>query len=471
MIAIPTAELGFTEYGNAQWLVATHGADLRYVRAQRRWVTWDAQRWRTDDTGEVERRMKAIVPTLLRLAADEPDESRRKQLTQWALECSKARTIEASLRLATSEPEVAVGGDLFDRDPWLLNVANGTLELRSGTLRAPRREDYCTKLAPVAYDQGAPAPRWAQFLDDTTRGDAELARYLQRVAGYCLTGETGEQCWFLLYGSGGNGKTCFVEVLRGLLGDYARAASFATFLVRGHETIREDVARLEGARLVTALEPPDDQRFNETLLKMLTGGDTVTARELYRGSHEFRPAFKLLLAGNHKPRVWGTDEGFWRRVRLVPFTFAVPAERRVRDYHQVLLAEEGPGILRWAIEGALGWARDGLGEPDAVALETTAYRHDEDVLGEFVEACLHETCGATLTHADLRRAYEAWCDRAASPLLGTRVLINRLRERGFVDERSNGQRRWRDLELLTPSPAPGPGPLTHTLEDDDAPPF
>jgi putative DNA primase/helicase len=469
MTEIPRAD-DFTELGNAQWLVETHGLDLRYVRAQRRWYCWDGQRWRADETGEAERRMKAIVPALLRQAAEEKSEPHRKHLTQWALECSRARTLEASLRLTTTEQAVAVTADIFDRDPWLLGVANGVLDLRTGELRAPRREDYITMQAPVAYDPRAVAPRWSRFLADITREDPEAQQCLQRVAGYCLTGDAREQQWFFLYGPGGNGKTCFVEVVRGMLGDYATAANFATFLARGHETIREDVARLEGARLVTALEPPENERFNEPLLKHITGGDMVTGRRQYQASREYRPTFKLLLAGNHKPQVWGTDEGWWRRIRTVPFLFTVPPERRVKDYHRVLLAEEGPGILRWAMEGCLDWQRSGgLGEPASWALETAAYRHDEDVLGEFVDSCLHEAPGARVAHTEVRRAYEAFCAAAGLPVLGARTFVSRLRERGYTDDRTGHGRWWRSLSLSTPPTTP---PATYRAkEDDDAPPF
>lgn len=456
-----------TDLALAERFVGRHGPDLRYVRAWRSWLAWDGRRWDRDASGDAERRLKNVLREMIIEAADLADDRERQAVIGHALACSNAPRLRSILELATTEPQVAASPEEFDRDVWAFTVANGTLDLRSGDLRAHQPDDHITRIAPVPYDPTATCPRWTQFLVDVTRGDAELQRYLQRVAGYCLSGDTSEQVWFFMYGPGGNGKTCFVEVLRGVVGDYGRAASFGTFLLRGHETIREDVARLEGARLVTALEPPEGQRLNEALLKGLTGSDIVTARELYRGSREFRPTFKLLLVGNHKPTVWDTSEGFWRRTRLVPFAFTVPSERRIKDYHRVLLAENGPGILRWAVEGCLRWQREGLAEPAAVMLETARYRQDEDLLGDFLDSCVHEAPGTSILHHELRAAYERWAAEADAPVLGTRTFINRLRERGYQDVHSNGKRRWRDVMVRSlQDPA-------HTVvreEHDAAPP-
>jgi putative DNA primase/helicase len=454
-----------TDLGLAEHFVARCSERIRYVRAWRTWLVWDERRWVRDTSGAVERLLKDVLRARITAAADLTDEREREALIHHVLASGTASRLQSVLELAATEAAVATVPERFDADPWRLNLLNGSLDLQIGTLQPHDAELYETKLAPVAYDPDAACPRWERFIADVTRGDTEHGRYLQRIAGYCLTGNVGEQAWFLACGPGANGKTTFVEVLRGLLGDYARAASFATFLVRGHETIREDIARLAGARLVTALEPPEGQRFNESLLKTLTGNDVVTARELYRGSQEFRPTFKLVLAGNHKPSVWDTSEGFWRRVRVLPFAFTVPPERRVKDYHTLLLAEEGPGILRWALEGCRAWARDGLGEPTAVTLETAAYRHDEDVLGDFIDAALREQKGSRVAHPDLRRCYEQFCQRADVTLLGSKAFISRLHERGHVDVRSNGKRWWKDLALV---PQEQPVPQDH---DDDAPPF
>lgn len=454
MSAVPIAELGLTEFGNAQWLVTNHGADFRHLRAQRQWFRWDGRRWAADTTGEVERRMKLIVPALLQqAAATESDDQARKQLTRWALECCKARTLEASLRLAQSECEVAATADLFDRDPWLLNVENGVLDLRTGELREHLRETLLTKLAAMPYEPAATCPRWNDFLDEIMDGQLELVHFLQRAIGYALSGDVSEHVVFLLFGTGANGKSTLLETLRHLWGDYARQADFATFLAKRDEPhVRNDLARLAGARFVTAVEAEEGRRFAEAQLKQLTGGDTITARRLYQEHVEFQPQFKLFLAANHKPAVWGTDYAFWRRIRLIPFSVRIPPERQDKDLRAKLL-EERSGILNWALAGFHAWRTQGLAPPDAVLAATQTYQAEQDVVGDFLaDRCTVSSNGkqVSVEKKTLYAAYENFCRDAGTELLSARTFNNRVAERGIVDRKAHGRRLWLGLELHTP---------------------
>jgi len=446
------ALIGHTELGNARWLVDHHGADLRYVRAWKRWHCWDGRRWASDETGEAERRMKALVPALLQQAAHESDEPTRKRLAIWAVQCSTARTLTASLQLAMSEPEVAVTAAMFDADPWLLNVANGTLDLRTLTLRPHRREDLLSKLAPVAYEATATCPRWLVFLDEIMGGQADLVEYLKRATGYALTGDVSEHAIFLLFGIGANGKTTYLETLRRLLGDYARQADFATFLAtRTEPHIRNDLARLAGARFVTAVEAEEGRRFAEAQLKQLTGGDTITARQLYREHVEFAPQFKIWLAANHKPQVWGTDYAFWRRLQLIPFTVTIPPERQDRNLRSKLIAE-GPGILNWALAGLHTWREKGLAPPEAVLAATRAYQAEQDVVGDFLaDRCTVSSNGtqAAVEKKVLYEAYAAFCRDAGTEPVSARTFNTRIAERGISDRKAHGRRLWVGLSVTT----------------------
>ncbi len=457
-----------TDLGLAEELVRRAGADLRHVRPWKTWVWWTAQRWVRDRTGEAERRAKEMLRGLVVDVNELTDEKTRAALIHALLGFGTAPHVKGILDLASTEDGVAALPEVFDAHREMLNTPTGTLDLQTGDCRAHNRDDYLTALTGVAYEPGAVCPRWDRFITDVTSQQPDLAAYLQRVAGYMLTGHTGEQVWFFAYGPGGNGKTTFVEVLRGVLGDYARRANFGTFLAhRGaSDEKREDIARLAGARLVTATEPGEDDRFNASLLKDLTGGDRITARHLYQGSSEFTPHLKLLLVGNHKPECWDTSEGFWRRVKLLPFTYTVPPQHRVKDYHTVLLAEEGPGILAWMVNGCVAWQRHGLATPEIVERATHTYRDEQDIVGRFLTDCTAP--GDTVEGKTLYAAYESWCTTTGDNVLGIRTFNAKLRERGMADFRSNGTRGWKGIRLVPVTSAATAKP---SRETGNEPPF
>lgn len=351
------------------------------------------------------------------------------------------------MELAKSEPGVPVSADQLDAAPWVLNVLNGTLDLRTGQLRPHAREDLLTKLAPVAYDPGALCPTWEAFLSRILAGDVELIRFVQKVIGYSLTGSTQEQCLFILYGAGANGKSTLIQSISALLGDYARQTPTETLLVQRGDGVRNDLARLQGARFVSAVEVEGGRRLAEALVKQLTGGDTITARFLYGEHFEFQPMFKLWLAVNHRPVVQGTDHAIWRRIRLLPFTVTIPPAEQDKRLAEKLQAELA-GILRWAVEGCQAWQREGLEPPAAVQRATGDYRAEMDVIAAFIRDCCVLGDKQEVSTSALYAEYVGWCTQVGESPVSQKALAATLKERGCTPGRRGGGRLWVGIALL-----------------------
>lgn len=441
-----------TDLGNARRFIAQHHENVRSIIIQRAsWLIYGGARWEHDTTGEIDRLAKATVRSLYTEASHVGDADLRDQLLKHAAKSESAAKIRAVMELAATEPEISITSDGLDADPWLFNVENGTVDLRRGTIRPHRRDDLITRLAPVEYDPDATCERFEQFLLEVMAGDTEMVDYLQRAIGYSMTGDTREECLFFCYGKGGNGKTKLFEVLRALYGEYSQQADFHTFLSRKSEGPRNDIARMRGARFITASEADGDRGFDGTILKQLTGGDTVTARRLYEESFEFRPQHKLWLAANHKPIVKEQTAGFWRRIRLIPFNVSFE-KRRDKKLERALLAEL-PGILNWAIAGCQVWRREGLLEPRAVRRATESYRDENDLLGEFIaQKCALES-GSWTPSTELFRVFTDWWTETRGPRSATISMgwfSRLLGERpGLKQLKRNDIRGWKGIAIKT----------------------
>ena len=374
--------------------------DWRYVFAWGRWMMWDGQRWRSEDTLAA----TDLIRSVCRHAAVRADNPKI------ASKLASAGTVGGVERLARADRRHAATTAEWDADPWLLNTPGGVVDLKTGRMRPHDRADRMTKITTAT--PGGDCPTWRQFLDEVTGGDAELHAYLQRMAGYTLTGSTQEHALFFLYGTGANGKSVFVNTLATILGDYAANAPMDTFMETRNDRHPTDMAGLRGARFVSAIETEQGRRWAESKIKNLTGGDKISARFMRQDFFEYFPQFKLIVAGNHKPAIRNIDEAMKRRLHLIPFTITVPPERRDKLLQHKLLAERD-GIVAWAVQGCLDWQRLGRLDPPQPVLDATdEYFEAEDALGRWLdERCVRAGNAKSLT-AELFNDWKQWAESA-----------------------------------------------------------
>lgn len=438
----PTVLTG-TDIANARRFAEAHGQNIRFTEA-RGWLVWDSQRWAADDSGiRVQGFAKETAANIVGEAHGD-DEDR---LLRHARRSQSRGGIGAMIDLVRSEPGILAPLESFDSDPLLLNIANGTLDLRTGALRPHAREDHLTKLVPIDFDERAECPLWVDFLNRVTGQNEELRAYLRRLAGYLLTGLTTEQTFHFLYGEGANGKSVYCEIIAQLLGEYAMIGQPQMIMARRHSGVPNDIARLKGMRGVLMNETSHDSRFDEARLKDLTGTDSLTGRFLNREFFDFAPTHKLLLRGNHKPTVVGTDKGIWRRLHLVPFTVSIPVAEQDRSLLEKL-RRELPGILRWALDGCLEWRRLGLAPPPLITQAVDEYRQESDSLGRFIDERCARKPNALVHTSALFAQYREYCQQLGEPSLSQRDLAGEMERRGYRRRRTTGGARiFEGIEL------------------------
>jgi putative DNA primase/helicase len=422
-------KLHLTDVGTSEAFALFYSEKFRFDYTRKKWVVFDGLRWRIDADGVTTEAIKEIAKKRLAAAALIEDDEYRKKAVKWALTSENRFRLSGGLELAQSKPPFPISTEQFDTDQYLLGCTNGVIDLRTGELRKGRQEDYIMKTTDLAYNPLAGCPRWLQFLDEIFLGNTELIDFIHRAIGYSLTGDISEQCLFICYGTGWNGKSKFLAILRALLGDYARNTPFSTFAEKNRDIATNDVAALAGVRLVTASETGESQRLNEARIKAMTGGDPITARFLYGEFFDYLPAYKVWLAVNHKPVIRGTDEGIWRRIRLIPFEASFKANPD--PYIEEKLKVELEGILRWADEGCLKWRKERLGMVEKVKTATEEYRQESDVIAQFLAECTIETETAKVKASDLYEAYKKWCEETGEEPISGNAFGRRMKEKGY----------------------------------------
>lgn len=425
--AEPARAPAASDLGNSARLVRVLGDRLRFAADLGRWLVWDGRRWAPDALERALHLCGEVVDDVRRtaLSADDPADARR--WAAWAHDSESLGKRTAMLRGAQAAPELAITSTALDQDPYLLTVRNGTVDLRTGELRAARRSDLSSRMAEVDFDADAPCPCWESHVDFLCAGDPVLAAYLRRVVGYTLTGDVGARAFFFLEGDGSNGKNAFVEPLVQLLGDYALTAS-TSLLTGGDEQHPAVLAELLGRRMVFVDETRQNRALNVERIKALTGSRRISARKMRQDFFEFEARFKLWIAGNGRPTVKDPSDGVWRRMHRVQCLGKVAEDAVIRNYGELLYAEEASGILNWALAGLADWWALGeeLGIPQSVREDVQSYRDDEDYEAQFVAETLDVTASAddVLTHAAVYQAYRTWAEAAGLARVDVRNSVH-----------------------------------------------
>jgi putative DNA primase/helicase len=458
-----------TDVGNAELFVNHFGSNLRYVPARGQWLLWNAEegRWVYDDLLIVNQLAMQFTRSMRQAAGQMTDPDKAKRLFLHAIDTDSRSRMDAMIHVARSF--VAIRPDQLDADKYLLNCVNGTIDLRTGTLRPHRQDDLITKQVPIVFDPGARFEEWEEFLKTAMQGDEEVISFLQRAVGYTLTGDDREEVLFFLHGkTGKNGKSTFRDAIKTIMGDYSKVASFGSFqevtFSSGGKSASPDIARLAGARFVSASESNAGVRLDVALIKTITGRDPITARFLRQENFEFLPEFKLWLLANDPPIIDDEDDAAWRRVIRIPFNHTVEnPDPTLKDrLANPLIA--GPGILAWAVRGCLEWQRSGLRVPAAIQRAIAAYRTDMDPLEDFYESrCVFgEKEKVWVKSAHLYQAYTEWAHSRGmrdKDIATQKALTARLVKRRGCDATQTN----RDGRILR-----GVGLVTHAEESEFA---
>jgi len=431
-----------TEDGLSNAFTRRYGQDWLYCSVWGKWLVWNGVRWNVDKSLHVHH----LARTVCRAASFKADSERLRT------RLASSATISAVERIARTDPRHAALVEDWDSDIWLLNTPRGVIDLRTGVMRTHQRAERMTKVT-TATSKGD-CPVWCSFLHDVTGGDEELVSYLQRMIGYCLTGDISSHALFFLYGTGANGKSVFVSVISTILGDYGANAPMDTFMETRSDRHPTDLAGLRGARFVSATETEQGRRWAESKIKAITGGDLVTARHMYQDFFTYPPQYKILIAGNHKPAIRNIDEAMRRRLHLIPFTVTIPPERRDKRLTERLLAERD-GILAWAVEGCLQWQKHGLQAPPSVTSATDEYFEAEDAMGRWMEERCRFGAADKALSITLFNDWKQWAEAGGEFVGSMRRFADALITRQFKKWRNSvGARGFCGIDLKQPTKHP-----------------
>lgn len=440
------------DYGHAAVLATLFKDRYRWSTHRGSWMQWTGTVWhRTPDEAVAKQAADELRRHYASQIAATSDKAVLQDLAKKVAETCIFARIEGAMSFLRGWPGIMTMPEEWDRDPWLLNVQNGTLDLRSCTLRPHDPADLLTQLAPVDYDQGAEGEHWRRHLE-TFLPDPDVQRQVQRDLGLSLVGADLEEMLPLWYGTGGNGKSTTLRVLREILGDYAKMAAPRLLIASKYEHHPTELADLCGCRVLFSVEIGNSARLDEERVKALTGGENVKARFMRQDFFEFRRTWTIVLVCNHKPEIRGTDNGIWRRIRLIPWTVVLPKEDQ-RPQEEVVneLLAEAPAVLAWMVEGLRDWQREHHWIADAVRVATEGYRAEQDVLGAFLDDCCELGPRYAVPVGELFEAYTRWCDQSGEEPLGKNAFSKLLGARGLQKgRRSDGQgtRIWRGIRLL-----------------------
>ena len=434
--------------GNAERMKNHFGSLIRYNFTAKKWMYYDGQIWTVDNSG----RMKTLADEVVKRIKDEKifvsedmEEDDAVKARQKHIKYSRNTTGKNNM-LKECEHLLPISPEKMDKDLDVFNIQNGYIDLKTGELKEHDKTKFFTRISNSEYTDNADAPEWDKFLNDIFLGDQVLIDYIQRAIGYSLSGYTKEQVMFVLYGNGRNGKSVFLDILNEVFGTYAmNIKPDAIMVTKNSSDATPEIAKLDGARLVTTTEPNEGERFDEGLIKQLTGGDRVTARKLYENEFDFTPQFKLWMATNHKPYIRGRDEGIWRRMVIIPFEKQIPLPEIDYDLTKKL-KNELSAIMNWCVEGYLEWQKHGLAEPAIIKSQRESYRTEMDSIQAFIEECcaLHEN--ATIQAGLFFSAYDEWARENNQHRMSSTKFGREISKR-FEKETLKGKRFYRGISI------------------------
>lgn len=434
-----------TAMGNADRLLAAHGANIKYVYEWDSWVNWASTHWQRDSGAQIALMAQQTAMSIRDEAAQAETEARAKALHKWAHSSQDTAKLRAMVEVAKSRQ--AASPSAFDAFPMLLNVSNGTIDLETISFQSHSRADLLSMRSSVVYDPKADCPRFRRFCSEVMGGNMDNVGFLQRAAGYSLTGLTGEQKLFICWGNGANGKSTFFNLLHHVLGDYGKSAEATTFAAKEQSapgSARPDLVALRGARFVTASEFSRGCKLDEAMIKSITGGEFVTVRDVFEKQSGYDPQYKIWFGLNHKPPIKGQDEGIWRRVCLIPWEQSFP----INDQLEGELMAESSGILNWALDGLKAWQQVGLGYPSSIQKATDEYRQSCDTLAAFFESCCEVGSQQRHQATGIYNAYRAWASRSGQRQMSSQSFAAAMEERGFARvELESGQKGWRGISV------------------------
>jgi putative DNA primase/helicase len=435
-----------SDYGNAQGLRILYGDEIRYCPEEKDWRVFDGVIWRMNQ-GHLawQKTVESIHERMRRLAARDHQD---KELKRFLQKAENSGSVRATLTMAANTPSLVRSATDYDHDPEMLGVQNGIIDLRTGEFRSSRYDDWLTMRAGCDFVVEAECPKWDRFLQQIFADSEELIKHVQKAVGYCLTGLTNEQVFFLCRGNGANGKSTLLEIVKAMLGDYAATAPLDTFDARRKSEQTNDLARLMGRRFVTIVESEQDRYLAEAKIKSASGEEKITCRYLHKEFFEYLPQFKIWMAMNHLPGVRGTDNGIWRRMRIIPFNKSFN-EKEQNKYLRKELLEEMPGILNWAVKGLKMWREEGLGAPAVVAEATGEYRVESDLMGQWINECLDKTGDDddSFRAGDGYKNYKKWMEEMGQKAKGVKEWGIEMRERGFERKEDNRGRKYIGISL------------------------
>jgi putative DNA primase/helicase len=436
----------YSDLFNAKMMTREYGSEIRFCGPWKKWVIWDGRRWKRDDENLIYQMGIDTIRGMYKKSIPNKTKDEAMAMMEHAGRSESVRKIEAMIKAAAWNKDINILPEILDRHSFIFNCRNGMIDLHSGRLLPHEKERMITKISPVKYDPEADCPVWKKFLKEIFDKNKDLINFIQRALGWALTGDNGSQAMFILYGNGANGKSTFINTVMKLMGDYATSTPTETFMQKKGDQASNDIARLKGTRFVSAMEAEYGGKLAEAVVKRLTGDDVISARFLYGEFFDFLPTFKIFMATNHKPKIGGTDNAIWRRIRMIPFEVSFSENKQDRKLSEKL-ENELPGILAWIVEGTLKWQKEGLGSAPAILEATSVYRQEMSAIETFLEEMCVKNPTTMVKSLFLYNAYKKWCEENNERVLSARGFGIRLGESGMDKVRLSKGFHWLGIEL------------------------